>query len=174
MLAVRPDTEKWKSSVNRSEVEEAMRANLGSVARILAIVAPMATLAQAKQQNKIPPPSTLPRMVRWTDPTGSAFTVNVPSGWRIAGDTHRNSPIDARNYVAAESPDGKRRVWIDAPDILPRQEPIPPTTAWVGMKAKSCEPGRAAGHREIQERIATCPGIHGGEAVPRGADAIRL
>ena len=59
----------------------------------------------------------------WTDPTERAFTVNVPSGWRINGGTHRIAPIDARNYVAAESPDGKMHVWVDAPDVLPRQEP---------------------------------------------------
>jgi hypothetical protein len=67
----------------------------------------------------------MPRLVRWVDPTEHAFSVNVPAGWRISGGTHRNSPIDARNYVRAESADGKIRVWINDPNILPRQEPHP-------------------------------------------------
>jgi hypothetical protein len=62
-----------------------------------------------------------PRLVAWTDPTEHAFTVNVPRGWRITGGTHRNSPTDARSYVSAESPDGKIKVWIDDPNILPRR-----------------------------------------------------
>jgi len=101
-----------------------MRANLPRAVPILAIVVPMTVCAPAQQQNTVPPPK-LPRMVRWTDPAERALTVNVPSGWRATGGTHRNAPIDARNYVTAESPDGKLRVWIDAPGILPRQEPHP-------------------------------------------------
>lgn len=66
-----------------------------------------------------------PILVRWTDPIERAFTVNVPRGWHISGGTHRNSPIDARNYVTAETKDGKVLVWLDAPNILPRQEPHP-------------------------------------------------
>jgi uncharacterized protein YbdZ (MbtH family) len=68
---------------------------------------------------------SLPQMSAWVDPTEHAFTVNVPAGWRITGGTHRNAPIDARNYVQAESPDGKIRVFVDDPNILPHQEPNP-------------------------------------------------
>lgn len=71
------------------------------------------------------PPQKLPELVRWIDPTEQAFTVKVPRGWRINGGTHRNAPIDARNWVAAESPDGRIRVWMDNPNILPRQAPHP-------------------------------------------------
>jgi hypothetical protein len=54
-----------------------------------------------------------------------AFRVNVPEGWQVSGGTHRNSPIDARNYVAVKSPDKKVVAWIDDPNILPRQVPHP-------------------------------------------------
>ena len=67
----------------------------------------------------------MPQLASWIDPTEHAFTVKVPVGWHITGGTHRNSPMDARNYVAAESPDGKIRVWLDDPNILPRQAPHP-------------------------------------------------
>jgi hypothetical protein len=70
-------------------------------------------------------PPRLPAMSRWSDPTERAFSVNVPAGWRIAGGTHRIAPIDARSYVTAESPDGKIRVFVNDPDVLPRQEPHP-------------------------------------------------
>ena len=66
-----------------------------------------------------------PELVRWMDPTERAFTVNVPKDWRISGGTQRNSSIDARNWVEAESPDGKITVRVDDPSILPRQVPHP-------------------------------------------------
>ena len=84
---------------------------------------PYAIQARAQENNAAPP--QLPQMIRWTDPTERAFTVNVPAGWRITGGTHRNAPIDARNYVVAESPDGKIKVWVNDPSVLPRQEPHP-------------------------------------------------
>ncbi len=64
-------------------------------------------------------------LVSWADPTENAFTVDVPEGWQIHGGTHRNSPIDARNYVSAKSPDGSILAFVDAPNILPRQVPNP-------------------------------------------------
>src|SRR5579871_1965082 len=70
-------------------------------------------------------PPAMPQFTLWTDPAEHAFTVKVPVGWRISGGTHRNAPIDARNYVRADSPDGKIRIWIDDPNILPRQAPHP-------------------------------------------------
>jgi len=81
--------------------------------------------AQHAALKDLPPPPKMPELVRWTDPTERAFTVNVPRGWRITGGTHRNAPIDARNWVAAESPDGTIRVWVDDPNTLPRQAPHP-------------------------------------------------
>jgi hypothetical protein len=82
------------------------------------------------QTNATPPVDAatitkMPEMVAWQDPIERAFTVNVPRGWKIGGGTHRNSKMDARNYVSAESPDGKIRVWMDDPDVLPRQAPHP-------------------------------------------------
>jgi uncharacterized protein YbdZ (MbtH family) len=72
-----------------------------------------------------PQPPSVPQFVRWTDPAERAFIVEVPAGWKVSGGTHRNSPIDARNAVRADSPDGKIKVWVDDPDILPRQAPHP-------------------------------------------------
>ena len=85
----------------------------------------MAIPACAQKPGKILAPPKLPGMVLWSDPTEHAFTVQAPVGWRITGGTHRIAPTDARLYVRAESPDGKIRVWINDPDVLPRQEPNP-------------------------------------------------
>jgi len=92
---------------------------------VAAILGWVAVSAYAQNQSDLAAPQKLPQMVRWPDPTEHAFTVNVPGGWRITGGTHRIAPIEARNYVVAESPDGKIKVWVDDPMILPRQEPHP-------------------------------------------------
>ena len=68
-------------------------------------------------------PPKIPSMVRWVDPIEHAFSLSVPDGWRISGGTHRISPMDAQTYVRAQSPDGKISVFMNDPDILPRQEP---------------------------------------------------
>ncbi|MBV8360423.1 MAG: hypothetical protein JO189_21195 [Deltaproteobacteria bacterium] len=68
-------------------------------------------------------PPKIPSMVRWVDPTEHAFSLSVPNGWRISGGTHRISPMDVQTYVRAQSPDGKISVFMNDPDILPRQEP---------------------------------------------------
>src|SRR5947209_2255359 len=67
----------------------------------------------------------IPKFEAWTDPTERAFTVNVPQGWTVSGGTHRNSPIDARNFVAVQSPEKNVIAWVDDPGILPRQAPHP-------------------------------------------------
>jgi hypothetical protein len=92
---------------------------------LVVILGLMTVSGNAQNQNDLAPPPKLPQMVRWSDPTERAFTVSVPTGWRITGGTHRNAPIDARNYVDAESPDGKIKVWVNDPSVLPRQEPHP-------------------------------------------------
>ena len=85
----------------------------------------MAMPACARKPGKMFVAPKLPAMVRWTDPSEGAFTVEAPKGWRITGGTRRIAYTDVRLYVRAESPDGKVRVWINAPNILPRQEPNP-------------------------------------------------
>jgi len=94
-------------------------ASMGLIAAILA------SNARGQRPSEPAPPPKLPQMIKWTDPTERAFTVNVPSGWHITGGTHRNSQIDARNYVNAESPDGRTKVFVGDPSVLPRQEPHP-------------------------------------------------
>ncbi len=95
---------------------------------VMAAVVAMYCLTLAAQNTGSAPAkqaagSGVPKMVVWQDPTEHAFTLQVPQGWQIGGGTHRNSPMDARGYVYAVSPDGKIRVWVNDPSVLPRQEP---------------------------------------------------
>jgi len=96
-----------------------------SCAALVTLISGISGAARAQKPTNPPPPPALPQMISWADTTEQAFTVNVPNAWRISGGTHRNSPIDARNYVVAESPDGAIKVWIDDPDVLPKQAPHP-------------------------------------------------
>jgi hypothetical protein len=63
--------------------------------------------------------------VKWTDPTEQAFSVEVPKGWQVSGGVHWNGPTDAKGFLRAKSPDDKVQVFIDDPEILPRQVPHP-------------------------------------------------
>ncbi|HEX8162684.1 MAG TPA: hypothetical protein VF538_12505 [Pyrinomonadaceae bacterium] len=47
---------------------------------------------------------------RWVDPTESAFSVEVPAGWRVWGGIKRASTISRQQEVVAQSPDGQINV----------------------------------------------------------------
>jgi PQQ-dependent catabolism-associated CXXCW motif protein len=86
--------------------------------------------AEAPMTAPRPSPAPTPspaqvNFVEWVDPTERSFSVAVPQGWHVSGGTHWNGQTDARNFVRAQSPDGKLRVFIDDPDILGRQVPNP-------------------------------------------------
>lgn len=83
-----------------------------------------APTAQA-QARRTPTGATVPNtfFVTWRDPQEGAFQLGVPSGWQVSGGTLRAAPINPRHVVQAQSPDGKIRVFIDDPDIQPRQVP---------------------------------------------------
>lgn len=58
-----------------------------------------------------------PAWVRFTDPVESAFTVEVPQGWRVAGGIRRFAPSEAPAWVTAVSPDGAETVFAGDPNI---------------------------------------------------------
>ena len=59
----------------------------------------------------------------WRDPREDAFHLGVPVGWKISGGTARAGAIDVRPFVRAESPDGTVKVFLNDPDLSPRQVP---------------------------------------------------
>jgi hypothetical protein len=63
--------------------------------------------------------------VKWTDPTEQSFTAEVPTGWKVSGGVHWNGPTDVRSFLRMKAPDEKVQVFIDDPEILPRQVPHP-------------------------------------------------
>lgn len=87
---------------------------------ILLFCAPAAPLlAQASQKDALPVVMFTP----WRDPREGAFTLNVPQTWQISGGASRRAAVDIRNVVRASSPDGRIQMFIDDPDIVPRQVP---------------------------------------------------
>jgi hypothetical protein len=47
---------------------------------------------------------------RWVDPTESAFSVEVPAGWRVWGGIKRTGTTSRQDEVVAQSPDGQINV----------------------------------------------------------------
>ncbi len=82
------------------------------------------TLPAASRAAATPPAQDLP-LAAWRDPGEGAFTLSVPRGWQVTGGVHRSSPIDVRLIVREQSPDGHIQVFLDDPEILPRQVPNP-------------------------------------------------
>src|SRR5215471_6311288 len=72
------------------------------------------------------PPGTAPNntpFTTWRDPREDAFHLGVPVGWKVSGGTVRGGAIDVRGFVRAESPDGAIKVFLNDPDLSPRQVP---------------------------------------------------
>lgn len=68
---------------------------------------------------------TAPRYRAWTDPQEQAFTVEVPSGWRVEGGVNRMAPVDVRPAWALTDPSGAIRVWSGDAQIPPFTLPSP-------------------------------------------------
>ena len=78
-------------------------------------------LLPAQQPAK--PPLPVVMFASWRDPNEGAFTLNVPQGWQIAGGASRRSAVDIRHIIRATAPGGRIRIFVDDPDIVPRQVP---------------------------------------------------
>ena len=83
-------------------------------------------------------------LVKWTEPNEQSFSAEVPKGWQVDGGLHWNGPTDARGFLRVKSPDEKIQVFIDDPDILPRQVPHPAYTqmGWVEGRVVQTQTGR--------------------------------
>lgn len=66
-----------------------------------------------------------PSFVPWRDPRESAFTIEVPSGWRVQGGLFRAASVDTRPAIEMVSPDGEIRVTGGDPELPPFTEPTP-------------------------------------------------
>jgi len=60
---------------------------------------------------------------QFADPNEGAFTVNVPRDWKVSGGASRRAAVDIRHVVHATSPDGNIEIFLDDPNIVPRQVP---------------------------------------------------
>jgi hypothetical protein len=71
------------------------------------------------------PPLTVVMFGSWRDPNEGAFTLNVPRNWQISGGANRRAAVDIRHIVRATEPSGRIHIYIDDPNIIPRQVPEP-------------------------------------------------
>jgi hypothetical protein len=75
--------------------------------------------------------------VSWTEPQQQSFTIEVPKGWQATGGLNWTGPIDPQMFMHVASPDGKVRVFVGDPEILPRQVP----SRWTQMQTGVAEGG---------------------------------
>jgi hypothetical protein len=73
-----------------------------------------------------------PSFTRWTDPAEGAFSVEVPSGWNVAGGTVRPSTVLVQAAVEAASPDSG--IYLLMTDALPLYVEPNATLAFAGIQ----------------------------------------
>ena len=61
--------------------------------------------------------------VQWKDPREGAFTISVPQSWTVTGGTFRRSAVDITHAVRAHTADDRVQIFINDPDIVPREVP---------------------------------------------------
>lgn len=69
---------------------------------------------------------------KWVDPTESAFSLEVPVGWRISGGIKRAS--DTRSEITMQSPDGETIVKIGDVNVSLSYVELSPTLASLGYR----------------------------------------
>ncbi len=96
------------------------RPSLGWLLPAISLVALMAGCgAKAQGQSAASRPDATPSVswARFTDPAESAFSMDVPAGWRVIGGTVRKSAIEIPMGVQATSPDGAITIFYGDPNI---------------------------------------------------------
>ena len=105
----------------------------GSSPEILQVTATLA--AAATQIAPAPPrpaaavaaPAEALTHVSWTtftDPSETAFSIEVPQGWRVAGGVFRKIPLWGSAVVRTLSPDGRTLIALGDPDSVPYGAPV--------------------------------------------------
>src|SRR6185295_8107981 len=108
---------------------------------ILSIAIPVVACAQTAA-NKSPqtPSGNNTFFVTWKDPSQNAFQVGVPQGWKVTGGMVHPNVVEAHGVVRLQSPDGKIQVFLDDPDVHPRQVPNQ-MTQFAGLREGQTVPG---------------------------------
>lgn len=96
--------------------------SVGADGRVIA--APPMTAGQPPAAAQAPA-ATPVRYATWRDPAEGAFTVALPGGWQISGGTVRVTAIEPHYLIRAQSPDAAVQMFMDDPQILIREEPVP-------------------------------------------------
>jgi hypothetical protein len=78
---------------------------------------------------------------RFADPTESAFMLDVPQGWQVAGGVKRFAPSEARGWVTAVSPDGLTELFLGDPSLPIFTMPNPARGLQEGSQCRRCTTG---------------------------------
>ena len=76
---------------------------------------------------------------KWSDPKEGAFSVDVPTGWKVAGGIKRVAPTDVRQTVVAQSPDQNMTV-VFGDVSLPLFVTISPIDQAIGAREGASAP----------------------------------
>jgi hypothetical protein len=85
---------------------------------------------------------------QWTDPTESAFSLDVPVGWKISGGIKRAA--DTRSEITMQSPDGQIVVKIGDVNIPTNYVELTPTLSSLGYR----EGQMASGTTQIRRYLS--------------------
>lgn len=96
--------------------------------------------------------------VTWRDPREDAFRLGVPAGWQVAGGTFRAAAIDVSHVVRVESPDKTIRIFLNDPDIRPRQVPAREQFAGQYAATRLCPRERFPGDPSAGRRYSAANG----------------
>lgn len=133
-----------------------------------------------------PQPAPALSYVRWQDPREKAFSLDVPSEWRVAGGMFRFASVDTRSAVEAVSPDGQIRIVLGDAEVPSFTEPNA-TLAMAGfregswyspgyglqMLVRRYVPGTAFAAEQVRHKLARgCADVSASETRDR-ADLVR-
>jgi hypothetical protein len=124
--------------------------------------------------------------VRWQDPRERAFSLEVPSSWKVGGGLFRFASVDVRSAIEAVSPDGKIRITGGDAEIPPFAVPNPTLEmtgfregSWyspgygVNLMVRRHVPGTAFAREYVMAKVARgCADTNFTDARDR-ADAVR-
>jgi hypothetical protein len=142
----------------------ASEARYGSIEETLArILGSFRIIGAATQPQQAPTLS----YVRWHDPRENAFSLEVPSQWRVAGGLFRFASVDTRSAAEAVSSDGQIRILLGDAEVPSFTEPNPTLAmggfregSWYSpgygfqMLVRSYVPGTAFAAEQVRNKVA--------------------
>jgi hypothetical protein len=125
--------------------------------------------------------------VEWRDPREGAFTMSVPHSWSVTGGTFRRSAVDITHAVRAHTADDRVQIFVNDPDIVPREVPNRLTAmagqregqvvqgAWGGpVLLARFQSGQQFAQTYIAQRVCRAAEFTGGGALQRESNDMNV